>query len=122
MKDRFLEMWEQQHQFMELLHEKRGFPKFPVDLNSKGGQKLLKEITHECQHELFEANQHLKNSKAHRVTDVNEFDREAYLEELVDSLHYYIEIAIASGVTPDELFNAYMKKGYINVNRIENGY
>lgn len=107
---------------MDLLREKRGFPKFPVDLSSKGGQKLLKEITHECQHELFEANQHLKNSKSHRVTDVSDFDRAAYLEELVDSLHYYLEIAIASGVTPDELFEAYMEKGNTNFKRIEGGY
>ena len=67
--DKLQEMWEQQKKFMELLQERRDFTKFPVDMTSKSGQKLLKGITHECMHELFEANQMLKNSKDHRATD-----------------------------------------------------
>jgi hypothetical protein len=120
--DKLQEMWEQQKQFMELLRQQRDFPPFPVDPTSKSGQKLLKGITHECMHELFEANQTLKNSKDHRATDVKEFDREHYVEELVDALHYFFEIAILSGITLDELHDSYMKKGETNVNRIKNGY
>jgi len=120
--DRLHEMWQQQYDFMKLLQKKRGFPEFPVDIQSKAGQKFLKSITHECMGELFEANQELKNSKGHRATEINEIDRDAYVEELVDSLHFFFEIAIASGVTLDELYSSYIKKGNINVNRIENGY
>jgi hypothetical protein len=122
MIDRLKEMWDQQHSFMKLLQEKRGFPDFPVDLKSKSGQKFLKSITHECMGELFEANQELKNSKGHRATEVVEINRDAYVEELVDSLHFFFEIVIASGVTLEELYASYMRKGEVNVARIENGY
>jgi len=120
--DKLQQMWDQQEAFMRLLQKKRNFPEFPVDVASKSGQKFLKGITHECMHELFEANLMLKNSKDHRVTDIVEFDRDSYVEELVDALHYFFEIAITSGVSMEELHEAYMKKGKINIERIENGY
>lgn len=120
--DKLQEMWDQQHKFMELLKERRNFPNFPVDMSSKSGQKFLKSITHECMHELFEANLLLKNSKDHRETDIKEFDKDGYVEELVDALHYFFEIVISSGISLDELHSAYIKKGKINTDRIESGY
>jgi hypothetical protein len=122
MNDRLIQMWNQQKDFMNLLVEKRGFPKFPVDIESKDGQKFLRGLTHECMGELFEANQELKNSKNHRITESDQFDRAAYLEELVDSLHYFFEIVIASGISPEEMFDAYISKGEKNEKRILNGY
>lgn len=120
--DKLKMMWCQQEAFMRLLQEKRSFTEFPVDITAKSGQKIVKDITHECMHELFEANQHLKNSKDHRVTDVKNFDRDAYIEELSDALHYFIEIAILTGVSMDELYEKYIQKGSINVERINSGY
>jgi len=119
--DRLEVMLQQQEKFMKLLQEKRNFPQFPVDLTSKVGQRLLKNISYECADELHEARQHLKN-KDHRATVINEIDRDEYVEELVDALHYFFEIVIASGVSVDELFAAYMKKGDVNFERIEKGY
>jgi dimeric dUTPase (all-alpha-NTP-PPase superfamily) len=121
-EDRLNNMFEQQRAFMRLLQEKRGFPEFPVDIKSKEGQKFLKSITHDCMGELFEANQHLKNSKGHRATEVTDIDRDAYVEELVDSLHFFFEIVILSGVSLDEIYEAYLNKGNINVSRINGGY
>jgi len=120
--DRLRAMWEQQRSFMRLLQERRGFPDFPVDITSKPGQQLLKGITHHVMDELFEAGQHLRNSKQHRQTLVPDVDREAFKEELVDALHLYFELAIAAGIDLDELVVAYMNKGAINVERIRNGY
>jgi uncharacterized protein (DUF2344 family) len=120
--DRLQVMWEQQEKFMQLLRQKRSFPEFPVDIQSKDGQKFLKDITHECMHELFEANVELKNSKSHRATEIKEIDRQSYITELIDSLHYFFEIAIASGITLDELYAAYIDKGNTNTQRILNGY
>jgi hypothetical protein len=122
MSDKLSEMWNQQLQFMNLLKERRGFPNFPVDIKTKEGQKFLRGITYECMGELFEANQELKNSKAHRAAEITDLDREAYLEELIDSLHFFFEIVIASGISLDEMYTAYMKKGIKNFSRIENGY
>ena len=121
-KDKFEEMWDQQEAFMKLLQEERSFPEFPVDISTKEGQKFLKGITHECQHELFEANQLLKNSKDHRQKDIKQFNEEAYLEELVDSMHYLFEIIIASGISKERVYDSYMKKGKKNIRRIKNGY
>lgn len=119
--DRLVQMFEQQEKFMRLLQEKRNFPDFPVDLTSKAGHKFLKTISYECADELHEARQHLKN-KDHRATVINDIDREAYVEELVDALHFFFEIVIASGISVDELFAAYIKKGDVNVQRINNDY
>jgi len=120
--DRLIEMFEQQEAFMKLLQKHRGFPEFPMDLSKKASQKEIKKISFDAMGELFEAVQHLKNSKDHRATDVPELDREAYVEELVDCLHYFVEIAILSGISSEELFSAYIQKGDVNVNRIKNGY
>ena len=120
--DRLDRMWEQQESFMRLLQEKRGFPQFPTDLASKKGQQFLKDIRNHLMEELFEAGQHLKNAKSHRATEIPEVDREAYKEELVDALHLYFELVIASGISLDELVKAYLDKGNVNVERIRSGY
>ena len=121
-EDKLEKMWQQQTEFMKLLQEKRSFPKFPVDITSKQGQKLLKDIQHHCMDELFESGQHLKNHKSHRASDIPDIDYDAYVEELADALHLFIEICIASGISLDELYDVYMKKGEKNTNRILSGY
>lgn len=121
-QDKLNLMWSQQEEFMRLLQQKRNFPNFPVDLSSKDGQKFLKDIRNHLMEELFEAGLHLKNAKSHRITDLPDVDRDEYIEELVDALHLFIELVIASGITKDELFNAYIAKGEINFSRINNGY
>lgn len=120
--DMLAQMWAQQEAFMRLLQRKRDWPEFPADLTSKKGQQFLKDIRTHLMEELFEAGQHLKNAKAHRATELPEVDREAYKEELVDALHLYLELVIASGISLDELYQAYMRKGEVNVARIEGGY
>ena len=115
-------MIEQQRSFMNLLQEERGFPEFPVDLTSKEGQKFLKKIAFEAMGELFEAIQHLKAGKDHRISAPGDVDREKFIEELVDCLHYFFEVVIASGVTQRELFHSYMDKGEVNKKRILSGY
>jgi hypothetical protein len=120
--DKLKMMWDQQENFMRLLQEKRNFPQFPVDISTKKGQQFLEGISFHLMKELFEAGQHLKNSKAHRATELPEVDREAYKEELVDVLHLFFELVIGSGITLSELFDAYMHKGNVNVDRINAGY
>lgn len=107
---------------MRLLQEKRGFPQFPTDITTKKGQQFLKDIRNHMFEELFEAGLHLKNAKSHRATEIPEVDREAYKEELVDALHLFFELVIASGISLDELVAAYMTKGDTNFIRIMNGY
>ena len=120
--DRLSQIFQEQQKFMNLLIEKRNFPNFPVDLSSKSGQKLIKEISYNCMQELFESIQLLTDSKSHRMSIVGDFNREKYIEELCDSFHYFIEICLVSGVTQDELYKAYMKKGTVNFARIFENY
>jgi hypothetical protein len=122
MSDKLQIMFEQQVQFMKLLQEKRDFPEFPVDLSQKKDQKFVKSLIYDCVDELWESQRMLKNTKSHRITDFPDLDREGYIEELADALHYYFEVVAASGVTLDELFESYIRKGEINVERIKNNY
>jgi hypothetical protein len=122
MTDKFDEMWEDQLKFMELLKEKRGYPAFPIDITSKPGQRLIKELSHDAMHELFEAIHCLKNSKSHRKNENLPFDRSAFVEELVDCLKYFIEILIYSGISKEELFEIFFAKSQVNRERIEGGY
>lgn len=121
-EDKLVSMYEQQKKFNILLRDKRNHPDFPLDLTQKKNQQFLKSLAHECMHELFEANLLLKNTKQHRVTDMPEFDRESYKEELSDVLHYLMGIIIYSGISCEEIFEAYMKKGEVNFKRIDENY
>lgn len=120
--DFLLAMFEQQSQFMQLLEEKRSFPKWPVDLTSKVGQQTCRDASLGGIEEWFEALKHLKNWKSHRATEVKDVDRAEFLEEMSDALHYFVEVILLADISPEELFDAYMKKGATNVARINGGY
>jgi len=120
--DKFEQMYKQQQDFLELLRDERDHPNFPLDLTEKESQQFLKHLSHECMHELFESNMLLKNSKKHRTTEFKDFDRDSYMEELSDVLHYLVGILIYSGISVEEIFEAYMKKGQVNLGRINGGY
>ena len=120
--EKFKAMFDQQKEFLELLRDKRSFPDFPLDLSEKKNQQFLKSLAHECMHELFESNMLLKNAKSHRSTEINDFDRDAYTEELSDVLHYLIGILLYSDISYEQMYEMYMKKGQVNIDRINSGY
>jgi len=120
--DKLQNMFDQQKEFMLLLKKHRNFPSWPIDITTKKGQQFCREIVFNSVEEYFEALQHLKNWKSHRVTEIKNIQRDKFIEELCDMLHYFIELSIVVGVSPEELYNAYMKKGEINESRIKTGY
>ena len=122
MADQFLEFWDDQRQFMQLLVEKRGFPQFPLDMNEKESQRFIKSIIQDAAHELHETIGELRNSKRHRAANIQDFDRDAYLEEIVDTYKFLLEILILSGISIDEFRDAFFKKSKINIERINEGY
>ena len=97
-------------------------PSWPVDLTNKQDQRFCRDITLRSVEEMFEALAHLKNWKKHRKTENKEFDRSEFLEEIIDSVHYTLELLILCGVTSDEFFQAYCKKNRVNLDRLTNGY
>lgn len=42
--------------------------------------------------------------------------------EVVDLFHFLVSIAQVLGMTPDDVYNAYLKKNKVNHNRQETGY
>lgn len=123
--DMFYKMFRMQEHFMAALQTKNGYdvvPDWPVDIAKKQNQQLCKSLAFDSMCELFEAVQHLKNSKPHRNTEIKEFDREAFKEELVDSFKFFLELLIFVGITPDEFYEAYSKKDKIIHQRLVDNY
>ena len=96
------------------------YPTWPVDLLNKKSQLALRDCALKGVEEMFEALQHLKNWKPHRDTEVKEFDREEFLEEIVDAFNYFLSVLVLVGVSSEELFDAYEKKDKIISSLIEN--
>ena len=95
-----------QNEFMKKLRDSDILPEFPVDLTSKSGQRLLRETILNMIEEVMEASFCLRN-KVHRLTDDRSLDREHFLEEMGDTLAYFVEACILSGITADEIYDEY---------------
>ena len=98
------------------------YPEVPVDLRSKSGQKLCRDLALKGVEEMFEALQHLKNWKDHKLTETPDVDGDEYLEEIVDAFNYFFSLIIASGFTHEDLYNAYIKKDKKIHKRLTNKY
>ena len=44
------------------------------------------------------------------------------IDEMVDSFHFFMNVLIASGMDADELFQRYLDKNKINIERQNTGY
>ena len=119
--DMFVDIFDRQKVFMEQLKDNDILPEYPVDLTTKGGQRLIKEFIFNTIEELAEASFTLKN-KAHKVTDDRKVDLDHYKEELGDALAYFVEICILSGFSAKEIYEEYNRKNGIVQKRLETGY
>ena len=50
------------------------------------------------------------------------FDAQNARVEVVDLFHFLISLAQVLGMTPDDVYNAYLKKNQVNIERQESGY
>ena len=118
------EMFRLREEFMSLLRDTvpNSYPSWPVDPCKKQNQTMIRDIALRGVEEMFEALQHLKNSKPHRQTDMPDFDRESFVEETVDAFNYFLSMLVLVGVTPKELADAYKKKHDVIVERLRTGY
>ena len=122
--DKLDEMFRLRQSFMESMKvAKPGiYPEWPVDISQKQNQQLLRDTALKGVEEMFEALGHLKNWKPHRTTEITEFDRDEFLEEIVDAFNYFFSILVLTGVTSEELYDTYVKKDEIIHKRLETGY
>ena len=123
-EDRLQEIFTLRENFMRTLKERHPHtsPDWPVDLSDKMAQQHIRDIALRGVEEMFEALQHLKNWKPHRTTEVKEFDKEEFLEEIVDAFNYFFSLLILVGFDDEDLFEAYKKKDAIIHDRIGSGY
>ena len=124
MQDKLNDIFEKRELFMSLIREKipDTYPQWPVDLSEKQSQVTCRETALKGVEEMFEALQHLKNWKPHRITEVPEINREEFLEEIVDAFNYFFSLMILIGVDVDEFYSAFNKKDDIIKRRLEKGY
>ena len=124
MSDRLSEIFNRRESFMLRLRElmPESSPDWPVDLSVKENQQHVRDMALRGVEEMFEALQHLKNWKPHRQTEITEFDRDEFLEEIVDAFNYFLSILVLTGFSADDLMEAYRKKDEIINSRLETGY
>jgi dimeric dUTPase (all-alpha-NTP-PPase superfamily) len=118
-------MFKLRNEFISEMREARpgSYPDLPLDLSKKNSQQFCRDLALRGVEEMFEALQHLKNWKPHRMTEFNEGpDREEFLEEIVDALNYFFSLLIASGFNEEDLYESYVRKHEIIMNRLKEGY
>ena len=122
--DKLDEMFRLRESFMSAMKEARPgtYPDWPVEIDKKQSQQLLRDTALKGVEEMFEALGHLKNWKPHRNTEITEFDHDEFLEEIVDAFNYFFSILVLTGVTSDELYSTYVKKDGIIHQRLRTGY
>jgi NTP pyrophosphatase (non-canonical NTP hydrolase) len=110
--------------FMRAICDKypSSYPNWPVDVTKKRSQKALRDSALKGVEEMFEALQELKNWKTHKKKGSSDFNRDDFLEEMVDAFNYFFAMFIMLGVTPDELYDAYMSKNKKIHSRLIDGY
>ena len=120
MKDRLSQVFDLREDFMQRICKNipDAYPNWPVDLGVKDNQKAIREFAFRGMEELFEALLHLKNWKDHR-DGTGDFDREEFLEEMIDAYNYFTAILVLLGVDADEFFSAYTRKHEIICNRLD---
>ena len=122
--DKLEEMFSLRAEFMRELHSSmpHAQPAWPVDISEKKSQQYCRDLALKGVEEVFEALQHFKNWKPHRQSENGEFDREKFLEEMVDSFNYFFSLLIAAGFSAEDLHRAYVEKDKVIHARIKKGY
>ena len=125
MKCNLTDMFDKRLSFIELMQSMRdgSYPDFPLDMREISSQQFCRDLALRGVEEMFEALQHLKNWKPHRLTEVKEdIDKDEFLEEIVDAFNYFFSLLIVVGFDEKDLYDAYLKKDAIIRERLQNGY
>ncbi|MCL1944486.1 MAG: dUTPase [Firmicutes bacterium] len=106
-KDKLQQIFERQLEFDTFVHDLR--KNHDKDMDTRL-QKLAMALMVETVEMVTETNyKWWKNPK-----DIN---KEAIQEELVDILHFFVSMCLATGMDSDQLYNLYMKKNEENFDR-----
>lgn len=126
MKCKLKKMFDLRKSFISRMQNERpGSYPVPVpleDLSDKASQQVCRDLALRGVEEMFEALQHLKNWKPHKLTEEKEFNKEEFLEEIVDAFNYFFALLVIVDCDEDKLFKAYKRKDEIIRKRLSNGY
>jgi phosphoribosyl-ATP pyrophosphohydrolase len=86
------------------------------DINSKEFRQYFDYMFHKMIEEYFEAIMVFKFKKHNDDSDI--FDREQFLEEMIDGWHFFMNLMILLNITYDEFYEKYLEKNYKNHKRI----
>ena len=122
--DMLEEMFSLREKFMLKLRNDKPlqYPPWPINLGDKVSQQHVRDMALRGVEEMFEAVQHLKNWKPHRDTEVREFNREEFIEEIVDAFNYFFTVLVLTGVSAKDLYEAYQQKDAVIHERLKCGY
>jgi len=95
-------------------------PSFPIDIDTFEGQRRARAIIYRITEELYEAGNCLRN-KAWKNTHVPT-DKDHFLEELADALHFMIQLFLELGLTSTQVYILYFKKSMVNLFRQKSNY
>lgn len=104
-----------QEQFMKQLKIE-----YPVDLDTWIGQQEVRMVMFFLTQEIFEAAEWMKNKPWRQTT--TPLDKDKFMEEIADVLHFFLELCIIVGLTPDDLVHLYQVKMRENYDRQKRGY
>lgn len=113
--DRLDAMFDAQRQLQEGTFGYGTFERMPTDVRVAYFSHCVLAATDE----LHEA---MNETSWKSWTDSDHFNEEAVKGELVDVWHFFMNLCLVAGLTPDELFKRYAEKRKINVQRQADGY
>jgi dimeric dUTPase (all-alpha-NTP-PPase superfamily) len=111
--DKLDEMLRRQRTYSSQLSQKIGRYKW-------GDEKRIEALTEAIIQEACEL-QNLTNWKWWKQTK-KEFDVGKAKEELIDIVHFVLDVALVLGMSAEDIYREYIKKNKINLERLKNGY
>jgi hypothetical protein len=91
-----------------------------VDINSYMGQVRLKDFAWRITEEVAEAMLTLKLRPWKQTPQLTDIDH--YVEELIDALHFFVELLMLSGLNAEQVAKLYLMKEQVNEFRIRSKY
>lgn len=118
--DRQKELAEKYHE-IESRNEGREVPKIgELDINSYAGQRRLKDFAWRVTEEIAEAMLTLKLRPWKSTPQLTDIDH--YVEELIDALHFFVELLMLSGLDAEMTAKLYLQKNEVNKFRQRSNY
>lgn len=109
-KNQLEQMYSLQKSLLDHYISIEGLPKYPIDINPKESQKLIRDFINRLIEELAEGYQaYMKAFQLHQAHHQNDISDQVYLfnEEIGDSLHFLLELMIYSNINPEDILSYY---------------